>query len=180
MIEPVAIGPDELLRRKREIERLWNEVWPGTPRERFDEILPRHARRDGFRAVVADDEEGRLVGLAYGYAGAPGEWWHDVVSTAMGEEAAARWLGVGHFELVELMVGADARGHGLGGRLHDAIVAGLQATAVLSTHVDNEPALALYRGRGWKVVVPEVQFAREGEGERYCVLCIDLREAKDT
>jgi ribosomal protein S18 acetylase RimI-like enzyme len=177
VIEPVAIGPDELLRRRREVERLWNDVWPGTPRERFDDILPRHAGRQGFRAVIADDEAGQLVGLAYGYTGAPGQWWHDIVSAGMGEEAAARWLGPGHFELVELMVAPAARGHGLGGRLHDSIVGGLAATtAVLSTQTDNEPALALYRRRGWELVVPEIRFAPDGD--RYCVLGIDLgREA---
>jgi hypothetical protein len=29
---------------------------------------------------------------------------------------------------------------------------------VLSTEVENEPAQALYRGRGWQVVVPEIDF----------------------
>jgi ribosomal protein S18 acetylase RimI-like enzyme len=176
VIEPVAIGADELLRRLPEVERLWLEVWPGTSRSRFDEVLPRHAARDGFRCTVADDESGRLVGLAYGYAGAPGEWWHDIVSKEMGPELAGRWLGPGHFELVELMVAPDRRGHGLGGSLHDTVLAGAtETTAVLTTQVENIPALALYRQRGWRTVVPEVRFP-PGDAA-YCVLGLDVRGA---
>jgi ribosomal protein S18 acetylase RimI-like enzyme len=53
----------------------------------------------------------------------------------------------------------DLRRHCIGGRLHDALLAELDAlTAVLSTEQDNEPALALYRGRGWQVVVPNIDF----------------------
>jgi len=55
------------------------------------------------------------------------------------------------------MVRPSARRRGLGRRLHDAIVQAADAdVAVLSTQVDNEPALALYRGRGWRIVVPEI------------------------
>jgi GNAT superfamily N-acetyltransferase len=174
VIEPVAIGADELLRRRAEVEQLWRQVWPGTTTRRFDDILPRHARRHGFRSVVADDEAGRLVGLAYGYRGEAGEWWHDIVDEAMGPELSTRWLAPGHFELVELMVAPDRRRHGLGGQLHDAVLGGAtETTAVLSTQVDNRPARALYRRRGWEVVVPELRFAPDGEP--YCILGLDVR-----
>jgi ribosomal protein S18 acetylase RimI-like enzyme len=39
------------------------------------------------------------------------------------------------------------------------VLAGLDGpAALLSTEIDNEPAIALYRGRGWDVVVPEIDF----------------------
>lgn len=134
-------------------------VWPDARGERLDVIVPRHLDRDGFRFVAEHDEAGRLAGIAYGYEGAAGQWWHDLVSAAMDEAARTRWLRPGHFEFVELAVRPDLRRRGLGGRLHDALLGGLDApTAVLSTEVDNAAAIALYRGRGWHVIVPELDF----------------------
>ena len=134
-------------------------MWPNASGERLDEIVPRHLERDGFRFVAEHDEAGRLAGIAYGYEGAAGQWWHDLVSAAMDEATRKRWLRPGHFEFVELAVRPDLRRRGLGGRLHDALLGGLDApTAVLSTEVDNEAAIALYGGRGWQVIVPELDF----------------------
>ena len=134
-------------------------VWPNASGERLDEIVPRHLERDGFRFVAERDEAGRLAGIAYGYEGAAGQWWHDLVCAAMDEATRTRWLRPGHFEFVELAVRPDLRRRGLGGRLHDALLGGLAApTALLSTEVDNEVAIALYSGRGWEVIVPELDF----------------------
>jgi ribosomal protein S18 acetylase RimI-like enzyme len=134
-------------------------VWPDAAGERLDVIVPRHLERDGFRFVAEHDAAGRLAGIAYGYRGAAGQWWHDRVAAAMDETTRARWLAPAHFEFVELAVRADLRRRGIGGRLHDALLDGLDApTAVLSTEVENEPARALYRGRDWQVVVPEIDF----------------------
>ena len=137
-------------------------VWPATTGERLDEIVPRHLERSGFRFVAEHDEGGRLAGIAYGYRGEPGQWWHDLVSAAMGEAARARWLPPRHFEFVELAVRPDLRRLGIGGRLHDALLTGLDSlTAVLSTEITNEPAIGLYSGRGWEVVVPEIDFGAD-------------------
>lgn len=153
--------PDELL-----------AVWPHASGDRLDVIVPRHLERPGFRFVTEHDPDGRLAGMAYGYQGSAGEWWHDLVSGAMDEAARARWLRPGHFEFVELAVRPDRRRRGIGGRLHDALLTGLEApTAVLSTEVENEPAIALYRGRGWEVVVPEIDF-----GPRYPPFLVMGRE----
>lgn len=134
-------------------------VWPDATGERLDAIVPRHLERAGFRFVAEHDESGRLAGIAYGYRGSAGEWWHDLVSGAMDEAGRTRWLGPEHFEFVELAVRPDLRRRGIGGRLHDTLLTGLDApTAVLSTEVENEPATALYLARGWEVVVPEIHF----------------------
>jgi ribosomal protein S18 acetylase RimI-like enzyme len=160
LAELVAIGPDDVLGPARAaIEALWLEVWPATTHERLDEIFPRHATREGFRMVTAREGD-RLVGLAYGYLGGPGEWWHDRVAAAMTDEQRDEWLPPGHFELAELMVSPAERRRGLGGQLHDAVLAGLRApTAVLSTQVHNDPALALYGRRGWEVLLEAVDLA---------------------
>jgi hypothetical protein len=39
---------------------------------------------------------------------------------------------------------------------------------VLSTQIDNEPALSLYYRRGWQLVVPELDFGTEQTP--FCVL----------
>jgi ribosomal protein S18 acetylase RimI-like enzyme len=143
--------PDELL-----------AVWPNAAGERLDVIVPRHLERAGLRFVAEHEESGQLAGIAYGYTGAPGQWWHDLVADAMGAAERARWLPRGHFEFVELAVRPDLRRRGIGGRLHDRLLADLDApAAVLSTEVENEPAIGLYAGKGWEVVVREIDFGAE-------------------
>jgi ribosomal protein S18 acetylase RimI-like enzyme len=143
-------------------------VWPELDGPRLDEILPRHMSREGFRFVAEEDENGHLAGIAYGYLGGPGQWWHDIVAREMTAEQRARWLAPGHFEFVELAVRPDRRRRGLGAMLHDELLEPHdRQPAVLSTQVSNVPARSLYLARGWSVVVPEIDF---GTGEPYCVM----------
>jgi GNAT superfamily N-acetyltransferase len=119
----------------------------------------RHVARDGFRLAAAVD--GSLVGFAYGYVGARGEYWPDRVAEALGEAIAADWLG-GHFEFVELAVLPSHRGRGLGAALHDALLHDAPADhALLSTADDPaDPAVRLYASRGWRKLgnlTPDVQ-----------------------
>jgi ribosomal protein S18 acetylase RimI-like enzyme len=158
------VGAAAFLALRHEIR----DLWPEASRERIDDILPRHAERDGFRAVIDRGSMGALAGFAYGYRGGPGQWWHDLVAAALGAEATGRWLPPGHFEFVELHVRSDLWGRGIGGRLHDALLAPEPGPAVLSTQQDNGRALALYGRRGWRVIVPEIDF---GAGyPPFCVL----------
>ena len=91
----------------------------------------------------------------------------------MTPELRRRWIAQGHFEVVELHVHPDYRRRGIGGRLHDTLLDRLESrTAVLSTQADNRPALALYEGRGWEIVVPALRFAPAGE--EYAILGLDL------
>ena len=50
----------------------------GTARQRAPMWLE-HSRRPGWRAVAALDERDVLRGIAYGYPGAPGQWWYEEV-----------------------------------------------------------------------------------------------------
>ncbi len=148
-------------------------VWQGITEERLRTIIPRHTGRPCFRFLVARSDDGTLAGFTYGYLGGPDQWWHDIVAKAMTEEQRQRWLPPGHFEFVELHVRADLQRRGIGGRLHDALLEGLEGpAAVLSTQVDNGAALSLYRGRGWAVVVPRLHFTPGGTA--FCVMGLDL------
>lgn len=154
---------EEILRERHdELVALWPDI-PGTP---LHEIIPMHLDRDGLRFVEEEDQAGLLAGIAYGYRGAPGQWWHDIVAGAMTPDQRRSWLRPGHFEVVELVVRPDLRGKGIGGRLHDALLAGIDDPALLSTQADNEPALTLYRGRGWETVIPALEF----DWGTYCVM----------
>src|SRR5205814_7886024 len=87
------LGRDEFLALRPEVRALWPEASP----QRVDEILPLHAERDGFRAVVEHTEHDGLAGFAYGYRGGAGQWWHDLVAAALGPDGTRRWLPPGHF-----------------------------------------------------------------------------------
>jgi ribosomal protein S18 acetylase RimI-like enzyme len=113
-----------------------------------EEALPGHARRDGFRCVVAR-EDGLVVGFAYGYTSAPGQWWHDWVRSLLDAAQVEVWMSDA-FELVELAVRPAAQGRGHGARLHDAVLADRpHRTALLTTRDEDTPARRLYRRRGW-------------------------------
>lgn len=156
-----------------ELRPLLSEIWPEASRDRIADILPRHVARAGFKFLGAFSENEQLVGFVYGYRGASGQWWHDRVAKALGRTGARRWLPKGHFEFTELHVREEFRRRGIGGALHDAILDGLDApTAVLSTQTDNTPAIRLYEGRGWEVIVPYLDF---GSGRPFLIMGRDLR-----
>jgi ribosomal protein S18 acetylase RimI-like enzyme len=133
---------------------------PVAARERMrTDVLPRHRARDGFRLLVARDGE-RIVGMAYGYIGARGQWWTERVAAAMSADEQARWLDAPHFEVVELHVHPDAQGRGIGARLLSELLDGLGLPfALLSTAATNTRGRAFYRREGWTEIVPSVDLS---------------------
>ena len=130
---------------------VWNEVFGtvddvGSWRET---VWDRHRARDDYRLATAYDDD-RLVGFSWGYTGQRGQFWSDLVLDRLGSPLED-WVG-GHFEFVELAALPDVRGQGVGGRLHDALLAGLpHQRALLGTEDDpTTPAVRLYRNRGWR------------------------------
>lgn len=134
-------------------------------------IMERHTEHSGFRAFAA--EHGRhVVGFAYGFHGEPGQWWHDVVVSALDEAGgpghARCWLDDA-FEVAELHVHPDAQGQGLGRGLITDLCAGTAArTVVLSTIDAPTPARNLYGSLGLKDLLPAFRFP--GGGPRYAVM----------
>ncbi|MFD8640698.1 GNAT family N-acetyltransferase [Streptomyces zaomyceticus] len=111
----------------------WHEPPRGAVRT-VDRLLDSAARKDGFDAVVALDDDGALIGFAAG--------WTDTVLT--GAEPA--------FELAELVVAPGLQGRGVGRALHDGLLAaGAPGRALLMT-LDVPELTGRYERWGWTVV----------------------------
>lgn len=131
-----------------------------------------HALRAGWRCVAALDSDDALVGVAYGYQGRPGQWWHEQVRRGLvateGEPAARRWLD-DYFELTEIHVRPDRQGRGLGEELLRRLVDGLPYRHVLlSTPEGPTKAWKLYRRLGFSDVLRHYRFA--GDPRPFAIL----------
>jgi ribosomal protein S18 acetylase RimI-like enzyme len=113
------------------------------------DMFARHAERDGYRLVVGRGGPA-VAGFAWGYTGQRGQYWSDLVVGALPRAVTDEWVG-GHYEFVELAVTQACRRHGLGLRLHDALLDGVTGNCLLSTTDDpDDAAVRLYRSRGWR------------------------------
>jgi ribosomal protein S18 acetylase RimI-like enzyme len=112
------------------------------------DMFARHASRSEYRLVVAT-EGAAIAGFCWGYLGERGQYWPDLVAREL-PGVAKEWVG-GHFEFVTLGVAPKYRRHGLGRRLHDALLDGVGRKALLSTADDPaDPAVRLYLSSGWR------------------------------
>lgn len=139
-------------------------------------ILASHEKRSGLLVLAAVDERQAMVGVAYGYLGEPGQWWHDQVSAAMSTQQRADWL-LGAFEVCELHVRPQLQGTGLGRRLLDELLAMAATrtparTAVLSTPDAETRARRFYDIGGWQDLVRQLVFP--GDPREFAVLGRDL------
>lgn len=140
---------------------------PTTGRQRKGYVVV-HTQRAGFRATGALDDTGAVIGFAYGYTGAPGQWWHDEVRRGLDDGMAERWL-TDPFEVCELHVRPDQQGYGLGQELLTRLLDGCpHATVVLSTPEGESRAWRLYRRLGFADVRRSHRFA--GDSRQFAVL----------
>jgi GNAT superfamily N-acetyltransferase len=159
-------------------------------------IMARHAGNPAFRAVTVtaagdsgDDHaaggagggaagsaagggDGPVIAFAYGFRGAGGQWWHDVVrsgiTAAAGERTAAAWL-ADCFEIAEVHVRPEYQGQGIGRSMLLSLTADcLHRTAVLSTLDAESPARRLYAAMGFKDLLRSFSFP--GNGPLYAVM----------
>ena len=143
-------------------------------------IMERHATYTGFRAFVAERRAPlpmlppSIHGFAYGFHGARGQWWHDVVYQALcareGPEHAKAWL-EDAFEVAELHVHPDYQGRGLGRGLLGALCEGRRERTVVLSTLDKRPdtpARTLYRSVGMVDLLTDFEFP--GGGPRYAVM----------
>jgi ribosomal protein S18 acetylase RimI-like enzyme len=116
--------------------------------------------------------DGPVIAFAYGFRGADGQWWHDVVrsgiTAAGGENAAAAWL-ADTFEIAEVHVRPEYQRQGIGRAMLLSLTAGCpQRTVVLSTLDAPSPARRLYRSLGFTDLL--TGFGFPGNGPPYVVM----------
>jgi ribosomal protein S18 acetylase RimI-like enzyme len=140
-------------------------------------IMERHVGNPGFRAlVVYNGAPSRMVAFTYGFHGQSGQWWHDVVHSAIasrtGFAAADTWL---HdvLEIAEVHVHPDYQARGIGRRMVLALASGrLEQRALLSTRDGETPARHLYRSLGFTDLLTGFLFP--GGGPAYAVMGAEL------
>jgi ribosomal protein S18 acetylase RimI-like enzyme len=135
-------------------------------------IMERHVGNPAFRAVAATDSQRRLVAFTYGFHGGPGQWWHDVVRSAVtsqaGTAATAAWLS-DSYEIAEVHVQPDHQARGIGRRMMLTLTGGRpERTAVLSTRDAQSRARRLYRSLGFVDLLTAFHFP--GGGPPYAVM----------
>jgi ribosomal protein S18 acetylase RimI-like enzyme len=117
-----------------------------------------------------------LLGVAYGYPGAPGQWWQQQVVLGLQRgglphQEIAQLMN-SYFELTELHIHPRAQGHGLGEALTRRLLAGRpEENVLLSTPETNgEPnrAWRLYRRLGFTDVIRRYHFA--GDPRAFAIL----------
>jgi ribosomal protein S18 acetylase RimI-like enzyme len=154
-----------------------------------------HVRRRGWQGVAvveveaAEAAESRgeapsadelsnapLLGVAYGYPGAPGQWWQQQVVVGLQRgglppEEIARLMN-SYFELTELHIHPRAQGRGLGEALARRLLARrAERNVLLSTPETNgEPnrAWRLYRRLGFADIIRGYHFA--GDPRAFAIL----------
>ena len=146
-------------------------------------IMEQHSSYQGFSAlaVTADGAPGRIIAFSYGFRGADGQWWHDVVHAGLtatsGPAAAAAWL-ADSLEIAEVHVHPDFHRRGIGRSLVLGLARGRrERTAVLSTQDAESPARRLYRSLGFTDLLTRYGFP--GSTVPYAVMgaALPLREA---
>ena len=172
MIELRDAGPAEFARRLDEVVGVYAAAMrpPGEQLPGRTAIMRSHTAYPAFRGLLAE-RDGACVGFAYGFHGASGQWWHDVVYRALsddrGELVADAWLGDA-FELAEIHVHPDHQGKGIGRAMIRTLCAGRpERSAVLSTHDRPTAARHLYASLGFTDLLSGFVFP--GGYEEYAV-----------
>ena len=146
-----------------------------------------HTRRVGWKAVAAVQSdvtsadrdtlvEAPLLGVAYGYCGAPDQWWQQQVVQGLRHGGTATpdidRLMTSYFELTELHIHPRVQGQGLGEALARRLLDGRnEAHVLLSTpeiRGEGNRAWRLYRRLGFTDVIRDYHFA--GDPRPFAVL----------
>ncbi len=143
------------------------------------QVWRRNSMNLDFTAVCALFN-GRVVGVAYGFAGDQDHWWQQQLRRGLrltgGPTATELDLLKDYFEVAEVHVMPSHQGHGIGRKMmHGLLLNNPSAHAILSTpEVDAESNLAfgLYRSLGFTDLLRGFHF--DGDQREFAVLAAEL------
>jgi ribosomal protein S18 acetylase RimI-like enzyme len=191
----IDLRPNDMERRLRDALSVYVDAmrYPrGTENQRAAMWLE-HIRRQGWQAVAAVEMEGAdgrpadtptatdlsdapLLGVAYGYPGAPGQWWQQQVVLGLQRgglpiQEISRLM-TSYFELTELHIHPRAQGRGIGEALARRLLASRSEDNVLlsTPETNGEPnrAWRLYRRLGFTDIIRGYHFA--GDPRAFAIL----------
>jgi ribosomal protein S18 acetylase RimI-like enzyme len=188
----INLPPQDMQRRLSEALGVYVDAMrypPGTENQRAAMWLE-HTRRRGWQAVAAvevDTPAGTepssdqlrnapLLGVAYGYCGAPDQWWQQQVVAGLQRsgypDPEIATLMASYFELTELHISPRAQGRGLGEALARRLLSERgEANVLLSTPETNgeaNRAWRLYRRLGFNDVIRGYHFT--GDPRAFAIL----------
>jgi ribosomal protein S18 acetylase RimI-like enzyme len=188
----IDLSPEDMQRRLPDALRVYVDAmrYPRGTEEQRAALWLEHTRRQGWKAVAAVEFEtaddttptradlvnATLLGIAYGYCGAPDQWWQQQVVSGLHRVGASREhiteLMSSYFELTELHIEPRAQGRGLGEALARRLLADRgESHVLLSTpEINGEAnrAWRLYRRLGFTDVIRGYHFA--GDPRAFAIL----------
>jgi ribosomal protein S18 acetylase RimI-like enzyme len=187
----IDLSPDDMSRRLGDALGVYVEAmrYPRGTEEQRASMWLEHSRRRGWKAVAVveapdagtelagvDLAEAPMLGVAYGYCGAPDQWWQQQVVTGLQRGGTDRTdiaeLMASYFELTELHISPSAQGRGLGEALARRLLAGRQESHVLLStpeiNGESNRAWRLYRRLGFTDLIRGYHFA--GDPRAFAIL----------
>lgn len=157
----VVTGEPDLLAQAPAVQGVYEAVFTEPPYEEgpddfqdFAEMWPDRVQQDGFRLVLAYDDTGVPIGMAFGRPLPESTgWWSGLLQDAPAD-VTDEWPGRS-FGINEIAVLPGFRRRGLGRALHDRLLAGAPVErALLLSRPEAEPAQAAYKRWGYERVGP--------------------------
>jgi ribosomal protein S18 acetylase RimI-like enzyme len=188
----IDLSPSDMQRRLAEALGVYVDAmrYPRGTEDQRASMWLEHTRRQGWKAVAAVETPGHdgttpserdlfaapMLGVAYGYCGAPDQWWQQQVVAGLHRVGADRTriaeLMTSYFELTELHIHPRAQGRGLGEALARRLLADrVESHVLLSTpEINGEAnrAWRLYRRLGFNDIIRGYHFA--GDPRAFAIL----------
>jgi len=194
----IGLSPSDMQRRLGEALSVYVDAmrYPRGTEDQRASMWLEHTQRGGWKAVAAvevpevRDQDGSdrtppsdvelasapLLGIAYGYCGAPDQWWQQQVVAGLHrvgtDSARIAELMNSYFELTELHIHPRAQGRGLGEALARRLLADRRESHVLlsTPEINGEAnrAWRLYRRLGFADIIRGYHFA--GDPRAFAIL----------